>query len=739
MRLEPSFNDPDRLCPMPAGPALLDGTRWTVRMAQGDASIESPRSLLDRVASACDGTRSLTQIIDEIRPASLRPKVSGLIADLLDNGVLVDANLFTVAAQRFAWLPSPFGNAAEKAVWRQIPLRFSLAPEDSLAPDAAPLSTPLDTLVEQRHSVRTYDDTRSLDEAAMRSWLWLLAGVVKAENESRADAGPRRTIPSGGAVHALRPMLVLQRQIGRWKPGVYAVRYPAVRRVELELVRDDVAWLPRAVLHPWYLKFSTGMVFLVGDPRLGAIKYRARALQYMFIEAGAAFQNAALAAPGLGMAMSVYGGYVETAAAEGLRLGANDIVVSSAVFGRAPTHEQERQASRALHMDFEWVDSKSSTYSMPYHVGRCQLEVGGEVHVETWGRDRDPEKAFLKAAVESVERLGYRTPQGVVMGCWGDWEAALDPRSVIRYVDAQYRSPGFGLVPFDEQAVCGWVEGRSLGTGRRIKVLAEQVYISKSLKASTPGAFAGYTESNSSGCAAHVDEKLALEYALLELVERDAYLRSWLLQQPGLAMAARSLPAEVRQRVKVLEGLGCRVSLQQLPSPWASICVVYAQHESRHFTLVGAGARPGLLDAAAAAMDEMETLAYMNFNEPRVQRIRPKDARVPADHALLYTSPQYFRRADALLEPAGSVSFAKAARACGVRVPIAQRLVDAGREVVVVDIAPPRSTIDQGRTPVTVLRALVPGLLPMCFGYNREPLGSIDRFDPRGRFPHPFP
>jgi ribosomal protein S12 methylthiotransferase accessory factor len=517
------------------------------------------------------------------------------------------------------------------------------------------------------------------------------------------------------------------------------VRYPAARQVELERVRDDVAWLPRAVLHPWYLTFSTGMLFLVGDPRLGAIKYRARALQYMFIEAGAALQNAALAAPGLGMAMSVYGGYVETAASEGLLLGADDIVVSSAVFGCVPTHEQERQESRALHMDFEWVDSKSSTYSMPYHVGRCQLEVGGEVHVETWGRDRDPGQAFLKAAVESVERLGYRTPQRVVNGRWSDWEAALDPRSVVRYIDAQYRSIDFGLVPFDEHAVCGWAEGRSLRTGHSTRVLAEQVFTSKSIKASMPDAFAGYTESNSSGCAAHVDEKLALEYALLELVERDAFMRSWLLQKPGLVMPSRSLPADLRRRIKVLEGLGCRVSLQQLPSPWAPVCVAYCQHELRHFTVVGAGARLDLLEATASAMDEMETLAYMNFNEPRLLRMRPRDVRLPADHALLYTSPKYFRRADPMIEATASVSFAKAARAFDASVPVVQRLLGAGREVVVVDIAPPRSTIDQGRTPVAVLRALVPGLLPMCFGYHREPLGSIDRFDPRGRFPHPFP
>jgi ribosomal protein S12 methylthiotransferase accessory factor len=739
MHLESSFNDPDRLCPMPAGPALLDGKRWTVRLSHGNAAIEAPRALLERVASACDGMRSLTQIIEETRPASLRSKVGGFIADLLDNGVLVDANLFTVTAQRFAWIPSPFGGAAEKAIWRQVPLRFSLTPQHRLAPDAVPVSSPLDAFVEQRRSVRTYDDARPLDETALRSWLWLLSGVVKAENEARSGAGPRRTIPSGGAVHALRPMLVLQRRVGSWTPGVFAVRYPAVRQVELERVGDDAAWLPRAVLHPWYLKYSTGMVFLVADPRLGAIKYRARALQYMFIEAGAAFQNAALAAPSLGMAMSVYGGYAETAAAEGLGLGINDIVVSSTVFGTVPTQAQERLESNAPHMDFEWADSTSPTYSMPYRVGRCQLEVGGKLQPETWGRDRDPWKAFVKSAVESIERLGFRTPQGVVKGRWTDWDAALDPRSVIRYVDAQYRSAGFGLVPFSEQAICGWAEGRALGTGRRTKVLAEQVYTSTSLKEMVPGAFARYTESNSSGCAAHVDEALALEYALFELVERDAYLRSWLLQRPGIALMPRSLPAELRQRIKVLEALGCRVSLQQLPSPWAPVCVAYAQHDSRHFTVVGAGARATVLDAAVAAMDEMETLAYVNLNEPRLQRLRPKDVKTPADHTLLYASPQYFRRADAVIEPAGAVSLGKAARASDSSMPLVQRLLDAGREVVVVNIAPPASTIDQGRTPVAVVRALVPGLLPMSFGHGREPLGSIEHFDPRGKFPHPFP
>ena len=741
-QIELSYRDPERLCPVPAGPALLDGKRLTVRLAQGDASVTAPRALLAHVVGACDGTRTLSQILGATRPASLRAKVSGLIDDLLAHGVLIDASLFTVAAQRFGWIPSPFGISANKAVWRQVPLRFSLAQGAGLAPETQAGPTPLDAMLAQRRSVRTYDDTRPLDEAALRRYLWLLAGVVQAP-EAGHGGGPRRTIPSGGAVHALRPLLVLQRPVGTLGAGVYAVSYPAVRHVQLDRVHEDTGWLPRAVLHPWYLTHSAGMVFLVADPRLGAIKYRARALQYLFMEAGAALQNAALAAPSLGLAMSVYGGYVEAVSSTGLRLAAHDLVIAAAVFGAAPTAAQEQLAAQAWHVDFAWVDAPSASYTTPFHVARCRLEAGGEKEaeapIETWGRDRNPWLAYLKATVESVERLGFRSPRDVAMGRLRDWDAALDPRDVIRYAGVQYRDKNFPLKPFDELARAGWVQGRALGSGRRTQVLAELVYSSRSLKAQMPDAWASYTEANSSGCAAHLDEARAIDAALLELIERDAFMRAWLAQQPGIGLSPRSLPAGLRRRIAALEALGCRVSMQHLPSPWAPVCAVFAQHEARHFTVVGAGARTMLAEAAEAALDEMETLAYVNFNEPDGPRPKPREVKSPIQHTLLYASARHFRRADALLQPTQVSTLAKAARGGDFNGPVAPRLLAAGREVIVVDIAAPGSCIDQGRTPVSVVRALVPGLVPMSFGHNREPLGSVERFDPRARFPHPFP
>lgn len=739
MQIERIFRDPMRLCPMPAGPALLDGERWTVRLAHGDASIAAPRALLQRVASACDGSRSLAQIVDETRPAALRARVGGFIDDLLDSGVLVDASLFTVAAQRFAWIPSPFGNAVEKAVWRQVPLRFELAAPAALPAEGRVDATPLDALLAQRRSLRTFDDAGALDEAALRRYLWLLAGIVQAPDEQRASSGPRRTIPSGGAVHALRPMLVLRRAVGPWQPGVYAVRYPAARHVELEPVHGDAGWLPRAVSHPWYLSHAAGMVFLVADPRLGAIKYRGRALQYLFIEAGAALQNAALAAPSLGIAMSAYGGYLEAAASQGLRLPAHDIVIASALFGRMPTPAQEQLAARSPHIEFAWVDAPSATYTPGNHIARCRVGVDGAAPNDSWGRDRDPWLALVKATVESIERTGFRTPQRVTIARMTDLPDALDPRTVIRHSAAQYRRAGFPLKPFDERAWAGWVPGRSLGDGAGVSVLAELVYSAKALREQVPGAWAGYCEANSSGCGAHVDRPRAIEAGLFELVERDAYMRSWFTQQPGVGIGTRSLPAALRRRIEALEAHGCTVSLQSLPSPWAPVCVVYAQHEARHFTVVGAGARHTLADAADAALDEMETLAYVNFNEPDKPLPRPREVKLPMDHTLLYASARHFRRADALLQPAGMSTLARLARGREFDGPLAQRLLDAGRQVVVVDITAPDSAIDQGRTPIHVVRTFVPGLLPMTFGHGREPLGMMDKIDPRGLFPHPFP
>jgi ribosomal protein S12 methylthiotransferase accessory factor len=55
--------DPARLCPMLAGPALITGGCLTVRTAQGEVEVNAPPALLKKVFQACDGTRSIHDIV----------------------------------------------------------------------------------------------------------------------------------------------------------------------------------------------------------------------------------------------------------------------------------------------------------------------------------------------------------------------------------------------------------------------------------------------------------------------------------------------------------------------------------------------------------------------------------------------------------------------------------------------------------------------------------------------------
>jgi ribosomal protein S12 methylthiotransferase accessory factor len=741
MSFESSYTDPARLCPIPAGPALLDGTCWTVQLPQSDARIEAPAALLRRVATACDGTRSVLDIVAATRPAPMRAKVQALLHDLLGAGVLVDAALYTVAAQRFAWTPPTIGLRAEKAVWQQVRHRFGLAIHDTTTLGPA-VATPLDALLDQRCSVRTFND-RAVEETSLRSYLWLLGGITAVVPAgTQASLPARRTVPSAGATHAIRPYVVLQRPVGPWAAGAYEVQYPAARRLRLRPVdaaQPGPAWLPRAVLHPGMLRFAAGMVFLVADPRLAAIKYLGRGLQFLFIEAGAALQNAALAAPALGLAMSAYGGYVEPVAAEGLRLGPDDTVLASAIFGPPPTDEQTRLAAEATPVEFEWRPSSAPHYTLPFHHGRVRSWPLPATGPDGWGRSADPWLAYLKATVEACERRAMGTPRAVQLARRVDWEAALDPRSVIRYRPEQFQQRGADLRPFDDHLLCGWVTGQQLNIGRPVQVLAEQVYLPTALDETFPGSLAGYVRTSSSGCAGHTAPAPAREAAILELVERDAFMRAWLTQQPGTGISLRGLPGDLARRAQALQQAGCTLALQVLASPWATVALACAQHHGRHFTAVSAAARMTLHEALGSAMEEMEAIVFARLHEPEAARIMPRDVRSPRDHGALYGTARHYRRADALLHAPSTRTFATLAKADAQPSDTAlQRLLDAGRDVVMVDISAPHSTIDDGRTAVTVVRALVPGLVPISFGYGREPLGCLDRVDRRGRFPHPF-
>lgn len=747
-------HDPARVCPMLAGPALIDGDTLTVRHAQGDIAIRADRALLRRAFALCDGTRSITELLDSVAHRDTRDRLSRFIPFLLESGALVDAGSYLLANMGFAWGHNPYGQPAPDNLSDRIGQRFTGPAVSSTDRDAAAVApTPalqrtiarqpddaLQAAHDARRSTYTYGDA-PVPQDALDALAWSLAGIVCNARERDGHVLPRRTTPSAGAMHLTEVYLALQRptagQPGQTlAPGLYRVRYPDAYCLQYELIDASLATLPRAVAKPWLLESAAGIIFLAANAQLAALRYRNRAVQYLYTEAGMALQNGALTAGRQGLGFVAFGSYYE-AIVRSLCRTPDHLILGSAIFGTLPTASQLAQADSAPTVDFVWADAPSAAYTLPYYVGRAKLR-HGTIDRPTWGRDTDPVLACRKAVAETIERQGYCEPRNLWQAAYADLADALHPHRVARFTAHQYRRKGFPCVPFDEHASHLWADAERITDGRRIAVLADLVYAADALRTSH-GQTAFYWHSNSSGCAAGTTQADARLAGTLELIERDGFMRHWFAQQPGTGMPFDSLPGAFQARVQAIRETGFSVSVQTLPSPYSQVVFLLARHAERRVACVSAGAGLSLQRALESALAELESRVFSLLHGVAIGRIRPADVRTPDDHFNLYASPTWFHRADNLATPATHMPFAQAERR---DLPTAQALYDGlaaqGITPLFVDITPSQNALGSGER-LAVARAFAPGLVPMAFGSGMEPRGSVARHHPASTFPHPFP
>lgn len=430
--------DPARICPMLAGPTLIDGDTLTVRHAQGDIAINADRALLRQVFKLCDGTRPVVELLDGVSNPETRERLGRFIPFLLDSGALVDASRYLLNNMGFAWGNNPYGQAAPDNLSERIGQRFSHE-TPSQAPRLSPAALertldrrPGDALqaaFDARLSTYTFDDA-PLPQETLDQMAWSLAGMVCDSRERNGHVVPRRTTPSAGAMHLTDIYVALQRptrgSAGQaLQAGIYRVRYPGAHRVRYEHIGDALALLPRVVAKPWCLARAAGMFFLAADAELAALRYRNRAIQYLYSEAGMALQNGALAASHLNLGFVVFGSYYEPVVRTLCGIPGH-LILGAAIFGLPPTAAQQASAAQAPAVDFAWADAPSAEYSLPFYVGRAKLKQGPSDR-PTWGRDTDPALAYRKAIAETIERQGYREPRDLLQASWTELSDALDP------------------------------------------------------------------------------------------------------------------------------------------------------------------------------------------------------------------------------------------------------------------------------------------------------------------------
>jgi ribosomal protein S12 methylthiotransferase accessory factor len=730
-----SLADRDRICPALAGTGWVEGDRLKLRLAQGDLQLRAPRRLLRWVFECCDGTTPWSDLV-AAAPAREQEERSRFLEFLFSEGALVDAIHLTLAASGLAWQTTPMGLEAPAEVTDAIGLRLRPDRRGTMAGSTSVSPTQLDPLLQQRSTARTFGE-QPLSARALECLLWTVGGVVSDRHPRASNALPQRTVPSAGGMYLIRWSLVLKDRVGDYEPGVYALSFPAPRQVALHRTSTDVQLLYRSLLRPWQLRFACGLLVAHADARIAALRYRNRALQYLFTEAGAGFQNLGLAAPGLGLGAAVIGGYCEETVSQLCGLG-QQVILGTALFGAAASVTEQAALERMPPIDFVWSDARSDAYPLPFFIARARVKGETASKYNTWGKDPDPWLAYVKAHAETIERQGPREPRNVIVAAHRHLERAVAPDQICAYAGQQYRSPTFPFSRFDPTLPMHWLRGQDVVSGETVHVPADFICKREHLPP-LAGATAPTLANNSSGLAAGTSLDDALQRALHEVIERDAFMSHWLTQRPGQRVPVRLLPAEIARRVAALQAAGCETVVQSLDAAAGAVCLVSASHPVRHFTCVAASGRFDFAEAARGALDELETMVYTRLVGQHFQPLRPRDVDTPEDHTLLYAQQRYFRAADAVLRaPEQVVRLPPAPGQQGLAC-LVDQLATRGLRPLFVDVTPAQNCIEDGRTPLTVVKAIVPSLIPISFGYGREPRAMVTACDPRAFIPHPFP
>ncbi|MGK4579046.1 TOMM precursor leader peptide-binding protein [Kitasatospora sp. HPMI-4] len=420
-------------------------------------------------------------------------------------------------------------------------------------------------------------------------------------------------------------------------------------------------------------------------------------------------------------------------------------------------------------------------------VGCFTMRSGDYLRECFWGGHTGAYRTSTEVGLlEGLERFagmrarGKRTTVVAALDELGD--RALDPRVCGLYPEEFHRREP-GVRPFSPGRPIPWVWGWSLRDQRPLLVPEILAYYH------APGGIENrFVQESSNGCASGGCLEEAVYFGLMEAIERDAFLLAWYgrLALPELDAGTSTRP-QTRAMVDRLEMYGYRARFfdTRIGFPVPVVTAVAERIDGGLGRLCfGAGASLDPEAALWAGLCEIATdavnLRRRTAREERRLRAMAEDfdrVQVLHDHPLLYGLPEMARYADFLLrddarpEPPGTRARRRAGDH-GAPAPLAslaagslgpsddlredlRRCVEAvaaaGFDVVVVDQTMP----EQRASGLHTVAVLVPGLLPIDFGWRRQRALTMPRLRTAPRVaglrehdlraeelnpaPHPFP
>ncbi|MGW0087130.1 TOMM precursor leader peptide-binding protein [Streptomyces sp. NPDC003393] len=356
-----------------------------------------------------------------------------------------------------------------------------------------------------------------------------------------------------------------------------------------------------------------------------------------------------------------------------------------------------------------------------------------------WGGHTGAYGASVRVGLlEGLERyagMRARAKRTVVTAALDDLgDTAVDPRVTGLYSDA-FHAAEPDVPRFAPDRPVDWVWGWSLREDRPVLVPEVVAYYH------APGGIRRrFVQESSNGCASGGCLAEAVLHGLMETIERDAFLLAWFgrARLPEIDPSSSTRPA-ARAMVDRLAMYGYRARFfdTRVTFPVPVVTAVAERVDGGPGLLCfGAGASLDPEAALAAGLCEIATDS-VNLRrrtareEGRLRRMADDfgEVRVLHDHPLLYGLPEMGRYAGFLLRDrneADRVPLSSLASGPGALVPSAdlrddvEACVEAvtarGFDVVVVD----QTAAEQRALGFHTVKVLVPGLIPIDFGFGRQ-------------------
>jgi ribosomal protein S12 methylthiotransferase accessory factor len=232
-----------------------------------------------------------------------------------------------------------------------------------------------------------------------------------------------------------------------------------------------------------------------------------------------------------------------------------------------------------------------------------------------------------------------------------------------------------------------------------------------------------------SGIAAHVRPDASIRNALLEVIERDAFMATWVGRLRVEAFDVRSHPDEnVRRTAARLEASGLKLHLQRLPAAEAAevfigVLIAERREEARPRVAVGLGCSLDVAGAARRAVFEVTSVfreLARRMADPSVRAFAEANLseaagiRALGHHGLFYATREDVAPLDFLIEAGAAGRFPTRERRDyrGDLSELIHRVKSSGHQVLYVDMTLPEVFHAGWR----VSRLLIPGYLPLTIG-----------------------